>query len=175
MSMTLVSTVTVGSAIDTISFASIPATFTDLLITISARTEGAAAEVAMSINGTGGTLVTVRSLEGSGSAASSFNRSGTSPSRFIGRTPGPSETSNTFSNISVYIPNYAGSANKSYSADSVYENNATSAKQNITAGLWASTSAITSLDFIGEGWNFVAGSTISLYGILKGSGGATVS
>jgi hypothetical protein len=81
-------------------------------------------------------------------------------------------TSNTFSNNSLYIPNYAGSTNKSFSVDSVFENNATTARQQITAGLWSNTAAITTIGFtVGGGTTFVSGSTISLYKITKGSDG----
>jgi hypothetical protein len=55
--------------------------------------------------------------------------------------------------------------------DTVSENNATAAFQRIIAGLNNSTAAITSINFFPSSGNFVAGSTISLYGITKGSDG----
>jgi hypothetical protein len=91
--------------------------------------------------------------------------------------PGTDTTSNTFSSTQVYIPNYAGSTNKSVSIDHVTENNATNAYfSGIVAGLWSNTAAITSVKILDQdGGSLVAGSTASIYGILKGSGGATVS
>jgi hypothetical protein len=64
----------------------------------------------------------------------------------------------------IYIPNYAGSSNKSVSIDSVTENNATGAYSGLTAALFASTAAITSFG-ISTGSNFVQYSTATLYGI----------
>ena len=59
------------------------------------------------------------------------------------------------------------------SVDAVGENNATQAFQIISAGLWANTAAITSIQLIPQsgGGTFVADSTVSLYGITKGSDG----
>jgi hypothetical protein len=85
------------------------------------------------------------------------------------------DTANTFGSITAYIPNYAGSTNKSVSLDSVSENNATAAYQRITAGLWSSTAAITQITFTSPDGNWATGSTASLYGVTKGSsGGVTV-
>ena len=78
-----------------------------------------------------------------------------------------SDTANTFSNNSIYIPNYTGSNNKSVSVDSVYENNATTAGQHLVSGLWASSAAITSVKLTeGFGNNWVQYTTATLYGIL---------
>ena len=51
------------------------------------------------------------------------------------------------------------------SADGVMENNATEAYQNLVAGLWSNTSAITSLTLAKSTGNFVQYSSASLYGI----------
>ena len=79
-------------------------------------------------------------------------------------------TANTFGNSVIYIANYAGSTYKSFSKDSITENNATAADQGVGAGLWSNTAAITSLSLTVTS-NMVAGSTFSLYGITKGSDG----
>jgi hypothetical protein len=75
-------------------------------------------------------------------------------------------TSNTFSNSEIYIPNYAGSNKKSFSADIVMENNATTAFSTLNASLWQGTAAISSLTFFDHnGNNFVQYSSFYLYGI----------
>jgi hypothetical protein len=91
-------------------------------------------------------------------------------------------TSNTFGNSSIYIPNYTGSTAKSVSIDSVGENNGTASEQIISAALWNNTAAITSItltsldDNLNPSGNFAQYSSVSLYGILKGtSNGVTVS
>jgi hypothetical protein len=78
-----------------------------------------------------------------------------------------------FSSSGVYIPNYAGSQNKSMSVDSVTEWDGTFAWTTIRAGLWSSTDAITSLTLTVSSGNFVQYSSASLYGVTAGSDGTT--
>ena len=175
MTMTLVSTVTVGSGgAASIDFTSIPQTGTDLLVVLSAKATGAGGDyvATMKFNG----LTTNRSsryLSGNGTNAVS----GTSTLLRIGVVSGTGWTANTPSNTQIYIPNYAGSSNKSVSIDAVAENNGTDGSQIIEAGLWSSTAAITQITLdlaLYGGVNFAQYSTASLYTITKGSGGASV-
>ena len=78
-------------------------------------------------------------------------------------------TSNTFSNMEVYIPNYAGSNNKSASSDGVGETNATTIYASLQANLWNDIPAITSIRFnaITGGGSFMQYSTFYLYGVAK--------
>ena len=169
MSFTLIETKTLASAAASIEFTEIPQDGTDLVAVISARNSTTQSVGLISFNGNT-TGRTFRYLLGSGTGASSGDYSG------YGFTTAPSSyTANTFSNSKVYIPNYTGSAHKSYSLDDVTENNATSAFMLIGAGLWSNTSAITSVTFTALSGNLVAGSTISLYKITKGSSGVIVS
>jgi hypothetical protein len=171
--MTLISTVNVASAAANITFSSIVATYTDLLLVVSGRSTGT--------EGAGGAFFTIqpnnqtanrsyRVLGGNGSATYS-----SSDTTIQARIDPSDFTSNTFGSSSIYIPNYAGSTAKSLSIDTVFENNATFARQEIHAARWNDSSAITSLVLIPGDGNFAVGSSASLYGILKGSGGATVS
>jgi hypothetical protein len=174
MTMTLIETKTLGTAAASIEFTSIPQDGTDLLIYSSTRTNRSAIidNERITINGTTSGF-TVRYLYGSGSTVTSAAESVNSVEFVNANT----STSNTFSNKSIYIPNYTGSTAKSYSVDVVGENNATESYQVLLAGLFSGTSAITSLLFSsGTGNNLLAGTTISLYKITKGSsGGVTVS
>lgn len=175
MTMTLVSTVTVGAGgAASIDFTSIPQTGTDLLVVLSLRNSATASSTELRFNGNSSGY-SFRRLYGSGSSATSDTLSSQTNIDIYGALTSTSQTSNTFSNVAVYVPNYAGSTNKSVSIDTVTENNATAAVQAIYAGLWANTSAITSVSFGNYAGNFVQYSTASLYTITKGSGGATVS
>jgi hypothetical protein len=155
------STVGAGGAAN-ITFSSIPSTYTDLVIKLSGRSSDAAtsAGVVMQFNGSGSSL-TYRLLEGSGSAAASYN--GTTGR--IGVTDSAGSTSNTFGNLEAYIPNYAGSTNKSSSTDSVQETNATTAYADLSANLWSNTAAITSIALTLQAGNFVEHTTAYLYGV----------
>lgn len=174
--MTLISTVTVGAGGATsIDFSSIPGTYTDLQLVISARTSATGNIVdAVIFNSDSASNYSFSFLQGTGGAASSGNSTGTTSIQ-IGYVNDAGTTSNTFANQVIYIPNYTASTSKSMSIDTVQENNGTQALSWINAARWSGTAAITSLSVLLSSGNFVQYSTASLYGILKGSGGATVS
>jgi hypothetical protein len=174
--MTLIATVNVGAGGSAgLDFTSIPQIYTDLLIVHSTRQSGgvsfAGVNTQFNSNATG---YSSRRLYGTGSSVASDGQSGNSaiPS---GDANAASSTSNTFTTVTMYVPNYSGSTNKSTSSDSVSENNATQAFQFMVAGLWANTAAITNIAITPTNGNFVQHSSASLYGIKNGSGGATVS
>jgi hypothetical protein len=145
----------------TIDFTSIPSTYTDLVIKMSVRSNSADLDTFISFNGSS-TSFTAKRLFGSGSAAASD-----STSRSAGLLDMSTYTASTFANNEIYIPNYAGSANKSFSVDSVTENNATAAYSLLNAGLWSNTAAITSITVAPALGSFVQYSTATLYGISK--------
>jgi len=74
-------------------------------------------------------------------------------------------TSNTFANSENYLPNYAGSNNKSMSVDVVTENNATASFTAFYAQLWTNTAAVNRITLTPNAGNFAQYSTATLYGI----------
>ncbi len=150
-----------------ITLSSIPATYDDLLLVMSLRSNRASldyTDVRGRFNGaTSDTNHSGRYLFGSGSTTASGTESFC---RFAYAT-GATATSSTFSSTEIYIPNYAGSTNKSYSMTTVHENNSSTAYMIAYAGLWSSTSAITSIEVIADASSFVSGSSFCLYGIKK--------
>jgi hypothetical protein len=171
--MTLIESKTLASAAASIEFTSIPSTFTDLVAVLSIRTNRSPQKddlIAIRINGVT-TNQSERELFGNGSTTGSS----TGLATIYSYANSAGATSDTFGNSSVYIPNYTAATAKSFSVDSVNENNATGAYQSILAGLWNSTAAITSLEFYPlYGTTLNAGSIISLYGVLKGSSGGVI-
>lgn len=165
-----IATVTVGSGgASSIDFTSIPSTYTDLCLKVSGRSDQATVvldSLILKFNGTT-TSNSFRYLEGNGASASSGSTFGSGVYQFLNSAPAAGATSNTFSNVEVYIPNYTSSNNKSLSIDGVGENNATTAYADLVAGLWSNSSAITSIKLEMDGNNFVQYSTATLYGILK--------
>jgi len=176
MTMTLVSTVTVGSGgAASIEFTGIPATGTDLLITFSARNTGTSDAFKYALNSdTTNANYNYRNLYGRGTSAPGSG-SGGAGDRFMGQYNTSSTTANTFSTQSIYIPNYTSAVAKSLSTDWSWEDNAGYNFMAIAAHSWTGTSAITSISFTANANNFAEYSTASLYTITKGSGGATVS
>jgi hypothetical protein len=166
--MKLIESKTLGTAAASIEFTSIPQDGTDLVLFLSGRTDrsalGDSVYVAFNSSTSG---FSSRYLQGNGASVSSGTEA-----RFLCTVTGASNTANTFDSSSIYIPNYAGSTNKSYSTDTVQENNATTSAQTIIAGLWSNTAAITSITItLATGPNFVAGTIASLYKVTKGSDG----
>lgn len=161
-----IATATVGSGgASSIDFNTILANWTDLQILLSARysTVTLTGYCTAAFNGSTSGF-SIRGLYGSGSGTpGSF----TTPSNFVGEIVGDNASPSTFSNLSMYIPNYAGSTNKSYSVDSVGENNGTTAQATFTAGIWANTAAITSISLTPNSGNFMQYTTATLYGIKK--------
>ena len=163
----LISSYTVGSGgASSIDFTSIPGTYTDLCVKYSLRGNGGATirSVQARFNSNTSSIYSARIIDGNGSSASSAVVTNDAIFYWAGWANDTNSTANTFSNCEMYIPNYAGSANKSFSLDAVAENNATTAYTRIEAGLWASTSAITSINLIGE-TAFLQYSTAYLYGV----------
>ena len=161
---TLISSVTVGAGgASSIDFTSIPATYTDLLLDISARSDRASTQDWTKIEFNGSTTsYTMRILAGDGTNAAS----GTDTTIYL-PCAGNNATASTFGNSYFYIPNYAGSNNKSVSGDGTGENNGTTTSQYLIAGLWSNTAAITSIKLSMQtaGKLFMQYSTAYLYGI----------
>ena len=160
---TLIASNTVGSGgAASISFSSIPSTYTDLLVKISTRDNtGSFNDMLLTFNGSASGY-TNRLLYGSGTGSGSTS-SGTTSIPIIAND-GASNTSNTFSNSEIYVPNYAGSNYKSVSIDAVSENNTATAYAYLIAGLWSNTAAINQITITSAN-TFVQYSTAYLYGI----------
>jgi len=157
-----IQTITVGAGgAASIDFTSIPQTYTDLKIVLSARhtTSETSNDVLATINSSTSNF-TARRVYGSGSSAASDTNA-----RVVGMTVGASATASVFGNSEVYFPNYTSSNYKSYSADLVGENNASTAYQILIAGLWSNTAAITSISLAPGSGSFVQYTTATLYGV----------
>ena len=159
-----IATVEVGSggAAD-IEFTSIPATYTDLLVKVSARsTDGSWQGMYMRLNGATTNYSSIY-LDGTGSSVGSGVI--TSTGLYVSTIGGTNATSSTFTNSEIYIPNYTSSNNKSLSADGSAENNAIAAYLNLIANLWSDSAAITSILLYSAAGNIAEYSTATLYGI----------
>jgi len=159
-----IATVTVGSGgVSSIDFLAIPQNYTDLVLKVSARngyTGDWSDWLYIKFNNST-TGYSYRLLQGTGISAASYN--GTS--QYAGDITTANVTANTFGNLEMYIPNYAGSNYKSYSLDAVTEYNASTAIADLDAGLWSNTSPITSINLTPRNSTFNQYSTATLYGI----------
>ena len=162
---TLIASNTVSTAVASITFSSIPATYTDLLVKVStrsSRTAGAIDYIKTYFNGSTANGTT-SAVYGDGTAYAGTD------TKIIGSTSTNQNTANTFGSAEFYIPNYAGSNYKSVSVDAVSENNSATTGDynlNLSAGLWSVGSAITSITMESAfGNNWMQYSTFYLYGI----------
>jgi hypothetical protein len=163
---TLIDSITVGSGgTSSLTFSSIPSTYTDLCVKISTRNMDGTVLSYVRINGDTGSNYSNRRLYATGSAVASNSSSGTFFTLY-GGGDASSYTANTFSNAEIYIPNYANTSYiKPISFDGTTENNATESYLSFDAGVWNSTSAINSISIFYSGINQAQYSTAYLYGI----------
>jgi hypothetical protein len=162
----LIASNTVGSGgAASIDFNSIPATYTDLVIFLSARSN-----IAQTINGvflkfnntSESTNWTRRQVEGGDGTVTSS----TSTTAIAGYANGNSATANTFSNHFIYIPNYTSSNYKSVSIDTVAEGNAANGYYvDLIEQLWSNTAAINQVTLVSNSSDFMQYTTAYLYGI----------
>jgi hypothetical protein len=167
---TLIASSTVGSGgAANIEFTSIPGTYTDLAIFLSARCSGSGANgwengsitFNNSTSGYSGIL-----LVGRGDLAPVSISNGTSAIDYGWYASDSGTTANTFASNFIYIPNYTSSNNKSVSSDIAQETNAARAIMGFNAGLWSNSAAITSVKLTNASpQTFVQYSTAYLYGI----------
>lgn len=164
----LIEKITVGEVNPfTVRFTNIPQTgYTDLIVKASCRstaTSNAFIGLRLLPNNSSSNGST-RWVRGSGSTASSdFDTTAI----YSGESDTDGATASTFTNVEWYIPNYTSSNYKSFSIDSVQENNATAAYAHLIAGLWSVTSPISSIVLDLASGSFKQYSTATLYGIRK--------
>ena len=165
---TLISSNTLSSSAASVTFSSIPSTYTDLVVRISARTDRATTStgIRLTFNGSSAANYSYTYVLGNGSAASSSFTSNNTLATF-GSVNAATSTANTFSSHELYIPSYNASQNKPFSSSNAFENNTTAAEVSAYANLWSNTSAISSITFTqaGSGTSFVTGSSFYLYGV----------
>jgi len=159
--MTLISSVTVGSGgASTISFTSIPSTYTDLCLKLSARATGGGDEAAAlviqlnSSNLTSG--IHLQDFAGTATSTTGVNIAYAIPQTAV---------ANSFSNMEIYLPNYTSTNTKSLSSDQVQENDSATIVMNLSALYQTSSTAISTITLSPSTSTFVQYSNAYLYGI----------
>ena len=165
---TLIEAKTLASSVASIDFTSIPATYTDLLLKYSARTDRASnqSDIYLQFNNNTSAVYSFKRIYGSGSGVASDGLTNDTKGGLCGIAAGANATASTFANCEIYIPDYLSSNAKSFSTDAVSENNSTDALMGLYAGLSTATAAITSIKLqCFNASNFVTNSSFYLYGI----------
>ena len=155
--MTPIATNTLVSAAGTVTFSSIPQTYTDLVLVFNGKNgTGNNYEITTQLNGDTGSNYSYTNLRGNGSAASSFRESSITAFRLF-------YTESTMGNAIISFNNYANTTTyKTYLSRS----NSPSFSTDAIVGLWRSTAAVTSIAMtVVAGAQFQIGSTFTLYGV----------
>lgn len=169
----IASTVIGAGGASQIEFTGIPGTYTDLYLYLATRTNSnnaGQANIVIRFNGNT-TGYTAQRLWGDGTGVNADTVSGTSAGAgtaiLLNNIPDATYTSNIFGLTRLYIQNYAGAVAKTVLSDGNRENNATIGFNEINAGTWNNTAAITSITFLiyQAGSNFAQNSSAYLYGI----------
>jgi hypothetical protein len=167
---TLISSTTLTTTTAFVNFSAIPSTFTDLTLRYAFRDADASSIGALFLTFNGNTSsvysrTRLRADNSSPRVVESSRIANATTIAILGAAN--SATANTFSSNEIYIPNYASAANKTFSTfDVTSTNSATQADQSLLAGLFRSTTAISSIKLEGS-TNLIAGSSFYLYGISK--------
>lgn len=155
-----IATQTLGSATSTITFSSIPSTWTDLKLVVVGTSSVDNVNFNMRFNGDSATNYSLTSLQGDGSNPSS-GRSSNVAQIFMSYS-GYRSTVPHMTTINIF--SYAGSANKTcFITGSEDRNGAGSA--DVRAAVWRSYSPITSISVFTQSGNLNVGTTATLYGI----------
>jgi hypothetical protein len=162
-----IATVNVGSGgSSTITFSSIPQTYTHLQLRMIGRTSDAAQSATVIMKFNGDTTVSghyaVHLIGGNGSSASAYGSSGDVPQAVF---PAGNESANVFGAAVWDILDYTNTnKNKVTRNLSGFDNNGDGIIR-FSSGLWLNTSAITQIDITPNASSFNQYSTFALYGV----------
>ena len=155
-----IATTTLGSAASSITFSSIPATYSDLRLNIIPLVSTTGQDLYVQFNSDTGTNYSVTTLYGNGTSALSFAYTSNTYLRLT-RGASVSSTIPTFYTLDIF--SYAGSTYKTSLGTRADDQNGSGSTAALV-GLWRSTSAINTIT-ISSGVNLASGSIATLYGI----------
>lgn len=162
-----ITTTTLSSAAATITFSSIPNTYTDLKIVFYARSarSNTTDTPRLQLNSDSGSNYSRGVLRtASSTTVESFRNTGQTSIAIGTQIPAATSSSGLFGVIELDIFAYAGSTYKTLLSTSSSDMNGSGYVDRIV-GLWRSTSAITSIKLYAEIGNLDVGTTATLYGI----------
>jgi hypothetical protein len=169
-SRTLITSQTLASSAASVTFTSIPATYTDLVLRASTRiSDTGRSFIKVTFNSDTATNYSDTVLQFNSFAGGVESIRDTS-NNYLSRTytDNATNTANTFASWEFYIPSYTVSQNKPVSTVFAREENAasTDVDYGVTAQLWRNTAAITSIQITNfSTTTFNTTSSFYLYGI----------
>lgn len=166
--LSLIQSQTISSATPFVTFNSIPSGYTDLVLVTTARGDVAATSVSLRVqlNGDTGANYDVSLLAGVNNIAASQQLPGLSNAKVIDM-PGASAPAGAVSATTTEIIGYANTSIQKHfysTGGSRFGTTSGALETVVYAGDWRSTAAVTSLKLFPDTGNFVAGTTLTLYG-----------
>ena len=157
-----ISTQTLTSSAASVTFSSIPQTYTDLVLVVAVRYVASGGNGSIQFNGDTGANYSYTRFDGNGTSATSGRSSNNS--QIYLSTNGIGNTTDT-SQINTSIQNYSNTSTYKTIISRAAWNGSLGAEVDVRVGLWRSTSAISSILVAAYSQNFSTGSTFTLYGI----------
>jgi hypothetical protein len=158
-----IATTTLTSSQSTITFSSIPQTYSDLRVVMVSTYSTAGNDSYYRFNSDGGSNYATTCLNGEGGTVETLR----SNSTFIYWSLWQSYTSSTLPMLlTADIFGYTGSTFK-HALNTSSSSFGTNGNVSTTVGVWRNTAAVTSITMLQGGGDFVAGTTATLYGILR--------
>jgi hypothetical protein len=163
----LIASNTLSSSAASVTFSSIPSTYTDLVVRWSVRTDYGSTRTgfraAFNSITTGYSETYIIQYDSTVVASGTYTGNSYFNAEYIN---GTGATANSFGSGEFYLPSYTASANKQICQFSVSEGSSTTATGMYTkAWLLSQTAAISSITLTANTGNFVSGSSFYLYGI----------
>jgi hypothetical protein len=164
-----IATATGTGSSGTITFSSIPSTYTSLQIRMLGKTATVAAgadALDITFNGDTGSNYVYHNITGDGASATAGASSTSTTFIRIGAGAGRANETNICAVSIIDIHDYASTTrNKTMRRFGGFDKNASGGSIILNSGLWMSTSAITSIEIASTGGNFTTANVFSLYGI----------
>jgi hypothetical protein len=154
-----IATTTLTTSSADVTFSSISASYTDLVLTIEASAVSAGVDIYCQVNGDTGTNYSHTRLVGNGSTASSSRDSNAAFMRF---SDGGSPQTN---GVSVTIVQFINYSNTTTNKTAINRANNAGRGVDAVANLWRSTAAIDAIKVYLSSGNIASGAILSLYGI----------
>ena len=156
-----IATQTLGTASATVTFNSIPQTYTEIVL-VGSYTATATLDTRLTFNSDTGTNYSATRLMGDGTSATS-NRSSNRAFIDLNYVGGVGTTAPTVSTL--HIMNYSNTTTYKSTLLRANEMSGTYQGTELIAGIWRSTSAITTITITTSTSTYAAGSSFILYGV----------
>jgi hypothetical protein len=159
-----IATINGNGSTATITFSSIPSTYTHLQVRVLARVAAGGEDLTLRFNGDTGTNYTRHRLTGNGSTAAASGSTSTTGITTLGSAGMPT-TANIYAVTIIDVLDYANT-NKYKTARMLSGQDSNgSGGVDFTSGVWMNTAAVTSLTIYANSSNFPTAASFALYGV----------